>query len=85
MIKICIYFKRTKFCNNDLDKSSVFGLSGYAMLLGKLPVAGRPANLCYSRARSPAFAVGADGGCFDIFSLIYHFSPFCPSLRDDLI
>ena len=27
-------------------------------------------------------AVGADGGCMDIFSLLYPFSPFSPSLGD---
>ena len=27
-----------------------------------------------------ALAVGAGGGCLDIFSLIYHFSPLSPSL-----
>ena len=25
-------------------------------------------------------AVGASGGCLDIFALVYHFSPFSPSL-----
>ena len=30
-------------------------------------------------------AVGAGGGCLDIFSLSYHFSSFSLSLRDDLI
>ena len=38
--------------------------------------AGRPANLDYSSARASALAVGAEGGCLDIFSLIYHFSSF---------
>ena len=40
-------------------------------MLGKLPVPGCPANLDYSRARASALAGGADGGCVDIFSLIY--------------
>ena len=45
------------------------------MVLGKLPVPGRPANLGYSRA--PALAVGVDGGCLDIFlsSIISLLSP----------
>ena len=29
-----------------------------------------------------AIAVGAGGGCLDIFSLVYPFSPFSPSLWD---
>ena len=37
------------------------------MVLGKLPVPGRP-TLDNSRAR--ALAVGACGGCLDIFTLI---------------
>ena len=34
----------------------------------------------YSRARPTALAVGAGGGCLDIFTLIYPFSPLSPSL-----
>ena len=44
------------------------------MVLGKLPVPGRPAILI------TVGAVGAGGGCLDIFSLIYLFSPLSPSL-----
>ena len=55
------------------------------MVLGKLPVPGRPATLDYSRARACALAVGAYGGCLDFFSLIYHFSSFSLSLGDDPI
>ena len=44
------------------------------MVLGKLPVAGRPTNLDKSRARA-FYACGECGwGCLDIFSLIYLFS-----------
>ena len=49
------------------------------MVLGKLPVPGRPAYLDNSGAPI-TLAVGADGGCLDIFSLIYHFSFLSPSL-----
>ena len=52
------------------------------MVLGKLPVPGRPANLDYSRARASALAEGAGRGCLDIF-LIYHFSSFSLSLAAD--
>ena len=54
-------------------------------MLGKLQVPGRPANLDCNRARASALAVGAGGGCLDIFSLIYHFSSFSLSLGDDPI
>ena len=50
------------------------------MVLGKLPVPGRPTNLDYSRARLTALAVVAGGGCLDIFSLVFHFSFLSPSL-----
>ena len=38
-------------------------------MLGKLLVPGRPTDLDYSRARAIALAVGAGGGCLDIFFL----------------
>ena len=45
------------------------------MVLGKLPVPGRP-TIWISVGQGPtALAVGAGGGCLDIFSLIYPFSP----------
>ena len=50
------------------------------MMLGKLPVLGRPANLDESRQGPIGLAVGAGGGCLDIFTLIYHFSPLSPPL-----
>ena len=56
------------------------GWSGGAKVLGKLPVPGRPTNLITVEQGPIALAVGAGGGCLDIFSLIYHFSFFSPSL-----
>ena len=50
------------------------------MLLGKLPVPGRPAYLDSSRARAFCTSVGAGGGCLDIFTLLYPFSPLPPLL-----
>ena len=50
------------------------------MVLGKPLVPGRPSNLADSRQGPTALAVGAGGGCLDIFTLIYLFSPFSPSL-----
>ena len=50
------------------------------MVLGKLPVPGRP-TIWISVGQGPtALAVGAGGGCLDIFTLIYPFSPLSPSL-----
>ena len=49
-------------------------------MLGKLPVPGRP-TILITVGRGPiALAVGASGGCLDIFTLIYHFSFLSPSL-----
>ena len=50
------------------------------MALGKLPVPGRPTIWMIVGQGPAALAVGADGGCLDIFTLIYTFSPLSPSL-----
>ena len=57
-----------------------WGWSGGAMVLGKLPVPGRPTSWITVGQRPTALAVGACGGCLDIFTLIYPFSPLSPSL-----
>ena len=60
---------------------SQMGWSGGAMVLGKLPVPpGRPTNLDLSRARPTALAIGAGGGCLDIFSFVCHLYFLSPSL-----
>ena len=56
------------------------GWSGGAMVLGKLPVPGRPTILITVGQGPTALAVGAGGGCLDIFTLIYPFFPLSPSL-----
>ena len=49
------------------------------MVLGKLPVPGRPTNLDVSRAR--AYCACSGCGLFGLFfSLVYHFSFLSPSL-----
>ena len=50
------------------------------MMLGKLPVLGRPTNWNTEGQRPTALAVGAGGGCLDIFTLIYPFYTLSPSL-----
>ena len=49
------------------------------MVLGDLPVPGRPTILITVGLGPIAFAVGAGGGGLDIFTLIYSFSS-SPSL-----
>ena len=45
------------------------------MVLGKLPVPGRP-TIWMALGQGPTtLAVGAGGGCLDIFTLVYPFSP----------
>ena len=56
------------------------GWSGGAMVLGKLPVPGRPTILITVGQGPIALAVGAGGGCLDIFTLLCPFSPLSPSL-----
>ena len=50
------------------------------MVLGKLPVPGRPTILITIGQGPTALAAGAGGGCLDIFSLIYLISILSPSL-----
>ena len=50
------------------------------MVLGKLPVPGRPTILIIVGQGPSALAVGAGGGCLDIFTLNYPFSLLSPSL-----
>ena len=52
------------------------------MVLGKLPVLGRPTIWITVGQGPTALAVGADGGCLDIFTLIYPFFPLSPSLLE---
>ena len=61
---------------------ALLGWSGGAKVLGKLPVPGRPTILITVGQGPTALAVGADGGCLDIFVLIYPFSPLSPSLLE---
>ena len=51
------------------------------MVLGKLPVPGRPTILITVGQAPTALAESAGGGCVDIFTLIYPFSPLSPILR----
>ena len=50
------------------------------MVLGKLPVPGRPTIWITVEQGPTALTVGAGGGCLDIFTLIYYTSPLSPSL-----
>ena len=56
------------------------GWSGGAMVLGELPVQGRPTIWMIVGQGPIVLAVGAGGGCFDIFTLLYLFSSLSPSL-----
>ena len=59
-----------------------WGWSGGAMVLGKLPVPGRPTILIIVGQGPIALAVGVGGGGLDIFTLLYFFSSFSLSLGD---
>ena len=52
------------------------------MVLGKLPVPGRPTIRIRVGQGPTALAEGAGGGCLDIFTLIYPFFPLSPSLLE---
>ena len=50
------------------------------MVLSKLPVPGHPTIWMTVGQEPTALAIGAGGGCLDIFTLIYPFSPLSHSL-----
>ena len=52
------------------------------MILGKLPVPGRPTIWIVVGQGPIALAVGTGGGCLDIFTLLCLFYPFSLSLGD---
>ena len=59
------------------------GESVGAIVLGELPVPGRPTTWIIVGQGPIALAVGAGGGgksCLDIFTFVYPFSPLSPSL-----
>ena len=67
----------------DIFLPSIFsylGWSGGAMVLGQLPAPGRP-SIWMTVGQGPiVLAVGAGGGCLDIFTLVYPVSPLSPCL-----
>ena len=60
--------------------SSMRGWLCGAVVLGKLPVPGRPTIWIIVGQGAIALAVGAVGGCLDIYTLLYSFSPLSSSL-----
>ena len=56
------------------------GWSDGAMVLGKLQVPGRSTIWMIVGQGPIVLAVGAGGGCLDIFTLLYLFSSLSPSL-----
>ena len=66
--------------SEEFPSYSSWGWSGGAMVLGKLPVPGRPTILITVGQGPIALAVGAGGGGLDIFTLIYPFPSFSLSL-----
>ena len=69
-------------CQIAANDVGTVGWSGGAMVLGKLPVPGRPTILITVGQGPIALAVGAGGGGLDIFTLICPFSSFSLSLGD---
>ena len=56
------------------------GLSGGAMVLGKLTVPRRSTNLNDSKARANCACSGRGWRCLNILSLVYHFSLLSPAV-----
>ena len=61
------------YCAENEDSEVFQGWLGGAMVLGKLPVLGRPTIRITVGQGPTALAVGAGGGCLEIFTLIYPF------------
>ena len=74
------HFHQGKMNKPHNTKKKTLGWSGGAMVLGKLPVPGRPTIWIIVGQGPFALAVGAGGGCLDIFTLLFPFSPLSPSL-----
>ena len=74
-------YRYTKFHNSTrcidipsfITLALIWSRSGGAMVLGKLPVPGRPTIWITVGQGPTALVVGAGGGCLDIFTLIYPF------------
>ena len=79
-------FKHVQFEKNTvvnfLSHPQIRGWSGGAMVLGNLPVPGRPTILITVGQGPIVLAVGAGRGGLDLFTLIYPFSSFSFSLGD---
>ena len=75
-----VYQEDHSRCWTDLKTNIDGGRSGGAMVLGKLPVPGRPTIWIAVGQGPTVLAVGAGGGCLDILTLISPFSSRSPSL-----
>ena len=80
----CVLLRLKEHRSNRKQESLRYswGWSGGAMVLGKLPVPGRPTILIKVGQGPIALAVGAGGGGLDIFTLIFLVSSFSLSLGD---
>ena len=81
--EICVYGKIWKIIPElSMLLFLIWGWSGGAMVLGKLPVPGRPTIWITVGQGPTTLVVGADGdgGCLDIFILSILFSPLSPYL-----
>ena len=67
------------FTAHQYKKAISWGWSGGAMVLGQLPVPGRPTIWMIVGQGPIALTVGAGGSCLNIVILLYPFSPLSPS------
>ena len=84
MLRLFLFILRFGRDSIKFSQKGNRGWSGGAMVLGKLPVPGRPTILITVGQGPIALAVGAGGGGggLDIFTLIYPFSSLSLSLGD---
>ena len=82
-MRVQYYIHNVRFAAKEkIPYHCIRGWSGGAMVLGKLPVPGRPTIWMIVGQGPIALTVGAGGGCLDIFTLLYPFSSVSLSLGD---
>ena len=80
IISLALSFWMKHLVIGQLQKPAKFTAFHWSTSRSQAPVPGRPTIWITVGQGPTALTVGAGGGCLDIFTLIYPFSPLSPSL-----
>ena len=81
MMMVMVLILWESITDNIIFTNNLFNVySKELIIIIKLPVPGRPTIWMIVGQGPTALAVGAGGGCLDIFTLLFLFSPLSPSL-----